>query len=188
VTSAGPRAIASDPILQRLGTLRVDLLSNVFLVLAEEIRLELNVSGLVDAVDVSKRSSDAEVGANSAQRLVDFMDVGGLGIESRVVNTSVVDAIFFTASDTDFHLEPKTEGCHALEVLGACRDVVLFGLFREIEHVGREKRLLMLLEVSFIGLEHAIEPRKEFLGAVVAVENDGTVPTTSACTTSLGAE
>lgn len=33
----------------------------------------------------------------------------------------------------------------------------------------------MLLEVGLVGLEHAIEPRKELLGTVVRVEDDGTV-------------
>jgi len=154
-------------------------------VFAEEIRLELNVPGFVDTVDVSERGSDAEVGANSAQCLVDFMNIGGLGVESRIVDTGVVDAIFLTTSDTDFHLEPETDGCHALEILGTSGDVVLLGLFGEIEHVGREERLLVFLEVSFIGLEHPIEPRKELLSAVVAMEDNGTVSTTSVNTTSL---
>lgn len=39
----------------------------------------------------------------------------------------------------------------------------------------REEGLSVLLEVSLVGLEHTIEPRKELLGTVVRVEDDGTI-------------
>lgn len=40
-------------------------------------------------------------------------------------------------------------------------------------HVRREERLAVLLEVGLIGIEHSIEPWKQLLRAVVGVENDG---------------
>jgi hypothetical protein len=39
----------------------------------------------------------------------------------------------------------------------------------------REKGLSVLLVVSLIGIEHTVHPWQELLGAVVSVENDGTV-------------
>ena len=78
----------------------------------------------------------------------------------------------FTTGDTNLHLEPLLHGGSALEVLGGGLDVPVDGLLREIDHVRREERLALLLEVSLIGIEHTIEPREELLGAVVGVEDD----------------
>jgi hypothetical protein len=39
--------------------------------------------------------------------------------------------------------------------------------------VGGEEGLAVLLEVGLIGIEHAVEPWEELLGAVVGVEDDG---------------
>jgi hypothetical protein len=40
--------------------------------------------------------------------------------------------------------------------------------------MGGEERFLILLVVGFVRLKHSVEPRKKFLGTVVAVQNDGT--------------
>jgi hypothetical protein len=40
--------------------------------------------------------------------------------------------------------------------------------------VGGEEWFLVLLVISFIRLEHSVEPRKKLLGAVVAMQNNGT--------------
>lgn len=60
---------------------------------------------------------------------------------------------------------------HALHVLDADLDVLVEGLLREIDHVGGEERLAVGLEVLLVGLEHAVEPGEELLGAVVRVEH-----------------
>jgi hypothetical protein len=39
--------------------------------------------------------------------------------------------------------------------------------------VGREKGLVVLLEVGLIGIEHAVQPWQKLLGAVVGVEDNG---------------
>jgi len=62
---------------------------------------------------------------------------------------------------------------HSSEVLGAGGDVLLLGLLREIEHVGREERDSVLLEVSLVGVEHTVEPLEELVSTVIGVENDG---------------
>lgn len=56
--------------------------------------------------------------------------------------------------------------------LGSCQTLYLL---RYTIHHSREKGLSVLLEVSLVGLEHTIKPRKELLGTVVRVEDDGTI-------------
>lgn len=56
--------------------------------------------------------------------------------------------------------------------LGSCQTLYLL---RYTIHHSREEGLSVLLEVSLVGLEHTIKPRKELLGTVVRVEDDGTV-------------
>lgn len=72
-----------------------------------------------------------------------------------------------------YHLEPLLHGGNTLEVGGGGVDVVVDGLLREIDHVGREKGLSVQLEVSLIGIEQTVQPREELLGAVVGVKDDG---------------
>jgi hypothetical protein len=45
-------------------------------------------------------------------------------------------------------------------------------LLTQIDHVGREQGLAVLLEVCLIGIEKTVQPRKELLSTVVGVEND----------------
>lgn len=37
-----------------------------------------------------------------------------------------------------------------------------------------EESLLVLLEVGFVGLEHTVKPRQEFVSTMVRVQDDGT--------------
>ena len=149
------------------------LLGRVGLVLAEEVGAEDDVSGLVDTVDVTKAGSDGEAGGDGAEGLVDVVNVFGLGVERGVVDRRVVDTVLLTTSDTNLHLEPEVDLGHALKVLYAELNVLLLWLLREVEHVGGEEGLSVLLEVSLVGLEHAVEPWQELLGTVVRVEHDG---------------
>lgn len=135
--------------------------------------MEADVAGLVDAVDVAKGGGDAKVGADLAEGGVDVPDVLWLGVELVVVDAGVVDAVLLAAGDADLHLEPEAERGHALEVGDAGGDVLLLGLLGEVEHVGGEERLLVGLVVGLVCGEHALEPREEFVGAVVRVHHDG---------------
>lgn len=72
-----------------------------------------------------------------------------------------------------YHLEPLLHRSSTLEVGGGGLDVVVDGLLRQVDHVGGEEGLAVLLEVALVLVEHAIEPGQELLGAVVGVENDG---------------
>lgn len=78
----------------------------VLLVLAEELRPELDVSGLINAVDVTKTGSDREVGRDGVKGRVDIPDVLGLGVEGVVVDRGVVNTVLLTTGDTDFHFKP----------------------------------------------------------------------------------
>jgi hypothetical protein len=60
-----------------------------------------------------------------------------------------------------------------LEVLETGLNVFLNGFFRKIQHVRREKRFTVSLEVGFISSNHTIEPREQLLGTVVRVDKDG---------------
>ena len=151
--------------------LATDFLASILLVLAQQIRVEFNISGFVDTVDVTKGSSDTKVRRGLAQRIVNVIDVLRLGVKARIVDASVVDAIFFTARDADLHLEPEPKGSHALEILDTNRNVLFFRLLGQVKHVGGEKRFLVFLEKFLVCSEHSVEPGKEFLCAMVTVEN-----------------
>jgi len=159
---------------QGLGAFTTQLLADVLLVLAQKLRVKFDITRFVNTVDVSESGRDTEVGANGIQSRVDVPDILRLSVELGVVDTSVIDTVLLTTSDTDLHLEPDTEGGHTFEVLDAGGDIVLFALLRKVKHVRGEERFLVLLEVGFIGLEHAIEPRQEFMSAMIRVQDDGT--------------
>jgi hypothetical protein len=118
--------------------LGASLLLDVLLVLGEEAGLELDVTGLVNTVDVTEASGDGEVGRDLGEGLVDLVDVLGLGVEGVVVNVLVVDTVLLTTGDTDLHLEPLLHGGSTLEVLLGGLDVVVNLILRQINHVGRE--------------------------------------------------
>lgn len=146
---------------------------DVGLVLAEKLGVQLDVTGLVDTVDVTETGSDGEVGGDGGEGVVDLEDILGLGVEGVVVDILVVDTVLLTTGDTNLHLKPLLHGSSTLEVLGGGLDVPGDLLLRQIDHVRREEGLAGGLEVSLVGIEHAIEPRKELLGAVVGVKDDG---------------
>lgn len=64
--------------------------------------MQLDVTGLVDAVDVAEAGGDGEVGGDGGEGLVDVQDILGLGVEGVVVDVLVVDAVFFAAGNADF--------------------------------------------------------------------------------------
>ena len=143
--------------------------------LGKKFRVQTHITWFVNAVHVSERSRNAEIGADSRKREMYVVHVLGLGVQAVVVDTSVINAIFFTTRDTYFHLEPDTQRRHAFEILGARRDILILWLLGKIEHVGREQGFLVDLVILFICVEHAIEPREELFGTVIRVQNHWTV-------------
>jgi hypothetical protein len=63
--------------------------------------MKLNISGLVDTVNVAEGGGYGEVGGDWRQGLVDVEDVLRLGIKRVVVDILIVNTILFTASDTN---------------------------------------------------------------------------------------
>lgn len=121
VLHVGVKVDLDDTVLDRLGVLflggagatvedeedglvlvGLDLVLDVFLVLLEQLRVELDIAGLVDTVDITETSGNGEVGADGGELLVDGEDVLGLSVERVVVNGLVVDTILLATSDTDF--------------------------------------------------------------------------------------
>jgi hypothetical protein len=86
----------------RLVFLYVVRLLDICLVLAEEFRVKLDITRLVDAMDVAKASSDAEVRRDLGEGGPDIVDVFGLRIERVVVDVLVVDTILFATSNANF--------------------------------------------------------------------------------------
>jgi hypothetical protein len=150
----------------------MELFAGEHLMFSQQIGLQLYVAGFIDAVNIPKARSNTEVRPDFAQRVVDVKDIFGLRVKACVVNAGVVDTVFLAAGDADLHFEPQSDGSHALEILDARRDVLFLGLFGEIEHVGGEECLLVFFKVRLVSLQHPVEPRKELVGTVVAVQNN----------------
>ena len=134
--------------------LGASLLLDVLLVLGEETGLELDVTGLVDTVDVTETSGNGEVGGDLGELLVDVKDILGLSVEGVVVNILVVDTILLTTGDTDLHLEPLLHGGSTLKVLLGGLDVVVNLLLRQVDHVGREAD-------DMLGIDRGMNRRNE---------------------------
>jgi hypothetical protein len=154
--------------------LAASLLFSIRLVLGKKLGVQSDISGFVNSVHVTESSRYAKVGTDFRQRIVYIVDVLRLGVQAAVVDTGIVDTIFLTARDTDFHFKPETYRRHAFEILDARRDVLFLRLLGEIKHVRGEQGFLVLLVVLLVCCEHAIEPRKELFGTVIGVQDYGT--------------
>lgn len=78
------------------------LLLDILLMLLKEFWVELDISWLVDTVNVSETRSNGEVGRDLLQGSVDLVDILGLSVERVVINILIVDTVLFTTSDTNF--------------------------------------------------------------------------------------
>jgi hypothetical protein len=72
-----------------------------------------------------------------------------------------------------YHLEPLLQRSSTLQVLGSSLNVPVHRLLGKIDHVRREQRLAVLLEVALVLVEHTVQPGQQLLGAVVGVQDDG---------------
>ena len=72
------------------------------LVLAKKLGLQLDVTWLVNTVNVTETSGNGEVWGDRRKGVVDVKDILGLCVEGVVVDIFVVDTILLTTSDTDF--------------------------------------------------------------------------------------
>jgi hypothetical protein len=152
---------------------RVEHLLGVSLMLAELLGREGDVTGLVDTVHVTKGGGNGEHVANLGKGRVDGPDLLGGSVELLRVDIFVVDAIFLSSRDANLHLEPDLHGGHALKVFDANGNVLLVGFLRQVQHVRSKEGFAVLGIKVLVGLEHGIEPRKQVLGTVIRVKDDG---------------
>mmetsp|Transcript_24628 Transcript_24628/g.61175 ORF Transcript_24628/g.61175 Transcript_24628/m.61175 type:complete len:369 (+) Transcript_24628:314-1420(+) len=173
VGDVGARAAVEDE-RDRLRALRqAELLGDVHLRVAQYLRVEPHVARRVDTMDVAKGGGDGELGVDGGELLLDLPDLLRLGVEVLGVDVLVIDAVLLAAGDAQLHLQQHVELRHLLEVLGADLEVLVHRLLRQVDHVRREERLAMRGKVPLRRGEHAIEPRQQFLAAVVGVQYDG---------------
>lgn len=119
---------------------------------------------------ITEASGNREVGADGLQSVDNGQDVLGLGVQGVVVNILVVHTVLLATGDTNLHLQPLLHRRRALEVRRGGADVELDGLLGQVDHVRREERLAVLLEVLLVRIEHAVQPRQQLLCAVICVE------------------
>jgi hypothetical protein len=82
--------------------LRSNSILDMLLVLAEKFGVKLDITGLVDTMNIAESCSDGEVWGDWGKSLVDRKDIFGLGVKGVVVNVLIVNTIFLAPSDTDF--------------------------------------------------------------------------------------
>lgn len=87
---------------QRFIFLALDFLLRVRLMPPEQLRLQLDITGLIHTVDVSERGRDGEVWGYGGEGGVDLIDILGLGVQRAVVDVCVVDTVFLTTGNADF--------------------------------------------------------------------------------------
>lgn len=135
----------------RLVLLRSNSILDILLMLTEKFGVELDITGLVDPVNITESGGDREVWGDWRESLVDGKNILGLSVQRVVVDILVVDTIFLTSSNTNFldnlsiveqwqfaetyHLEPLLHWRSALEVLGSGLNVEVDFLLTQVNHV-----------------------------------------------------
>lgn len=136
------------------------------------IGCSFTLPGLYIAMHVAERGSHGEAIAHLGELSVGQRHVFGLGIELGTIHAGIVHAVFLATGDAKFDLERHTHLAHPFQIALADLDVLLQRLFRQIEHVRAVERLAMHLEILLAGVEQPIDPRQQFLGRVVGMQND----------------
>ncbi|EDZ70946.1 hypothetical protein AWRI1631_111650 [Saccharomyces cerevisiae AWRI1631] len=87
---------------QWLFFLATNLFSGVLLVFSQDFWSQSDVTS-VQTVTVTESSSNGEVWRDWVQSLVDVVNLFWLGVQVFLVSVFVVNTIFFTTGNTDFH-------------------------------------------------------------------------------------
>ena len=151
---------------------QVVFLGNIFLRITQDGRSQNHVTRLVNTVYVTEGRCDGETRADFAQFGVCVINVFRLGVQCRSVHVAVVHAVFFTTGATQFDFQSHADFGHALQVFRADFDVLLQRFFRQVDHVRREQRLTGSCEVFFTRVQQTVDPRQQFLRAVVSVQDN----------------
>ena len=72
-----------------------------------------------------------------------------------------------------YHLQPLLHRRRSFQILRRRFHVELHALLAQIDHVAAEQGLAVFLVVLLVRIHHAVEPRKQLLGAVVRVQHHG---------------
>mmetsp|Transcript_24332 Transcript_24332/g.75114 ORF Transcript_24332/g.75114 Transcript_24332/m.75114 type:complete len:425 (-) Transcript_24332:155-1429(-) len=148
------------------------LLGDELLGVVENDGFEFDVARRVDAVDVAEGGGDGELAVRDLGKgFVDLPHFFGLRVELRRVHARVVHAVLFAARDAELHFQQEIDLRHPFEILDARLDVVLQRILRQVEHVRREQRFSVRLEVLLVLLQQPVEPRQPVPHAVVRVQN-----------------
>ena len=140
---------------------------------AEDLRIELHVARRVHPVHVAEGRGDGELGVgHRLQRPLHHPHLLRFGVEVLRIGVLVVDAVLLAAGDPQLHLKQHVHLGHPFHVLDADLDVLAERLLREVEHVRREERLAVRLEVLLVRLHEPVEPRQPRALAVVRVQDD----------------
>ncbi|CGY05307.1 Uncharacterised protein [Salmonella enterica subsp. enterica serovar Typhi] len=121
---------------------------------------------------VTEGSGNGETRADFAQLSVRVINIFRLGVQSRSVHVAVVHAVFFATGATQFDFQSHANFGHARQVFGADFDVFVQRLFRQVNHVRREQRFTGSREVFFTRVQQTVDPRQQFLRAVVSVQDN----------------
>src|SRR5665648_793919 len=89
---------------------------------------QLHVSWFVNTMNVSKRSCNGEVRRNFTQFLICVKNMGWLSIEKTIIQSTVINTIFFTTGDSKFDFERHSYFAHPFEVTLADCNIFFDGL------------------------------------------------------------
>lgn len=150
---------------------QVVFFTDEFLRIAQNGRGQFHVAWLVYAVYVAERRCNGETRADFAQFGVSVVYVFWLGVQCGSVHVAVVDAIFFAAGAAQFNFQGHVDFCHARQVFAGNFDVFFQRLFRQVDHVRREQWLTGFSKVRFARFQQSVDPRQQFLRAVVSMQD-----------------
>mmetsp|Transcript_18783 Transcript_18783/g.45365 ORF Transcript_18783/g.45365 Transcript_18783/m.45365 type:complete len:251 (-) Transcript_18783:844-1596(-) len=100
---------------------RTQLGADVLLCVVQDLRFELDITRLVDTVDVTECSRDGEHVRYLAEFLVRLVDFFRLRIQVLNGTVGIVHTVFFATGDTQFHLKQQPDLIHTLKVVLANR-------------------------------------------------------------------
>jgi phosphoglycerate kinase len=108
--------------------------------------------------DVKADEQILDIGDASAQELAEILK------NAKTILWNGPVGVFDFQSHADFG--------HTLQVFRADFDVLLQRFFRQVDHVRREQRLTGSCEVFFTRVQQTVDPRQQFLRAVVSVQDN----------------
>mmetsp|Transcript_22783 Transcript_22783/g.41551 ORF Transcript_22783/g.41551 Transcript_22783/m.41551 type:complete len:248 (-) Transcript_22783:524-1267(-) len=91
----------------------------------QQVGLQLHIAGLVDAVHVAKGGGDRELLGDWREALIDGPDILRCRIQLVFGNTTVVNSIFNTTSDSNLHLKDQVHWRHLFEIFDTNSNVLL---------------------------------------------------------------